>query len=190
MSLERHQWNIDVVTSAAGAKREAGALDGTGAPHGETSAYAAKGGLVSFVGAGPGAPDLLTLRGAQAMEAADVVIWASSLADQRVLAHAKQSAEIVDSAKLPMEGVLPYYERAAQQNLMVARVHSGDPSLWGPSRSSSSSVKPSAWTPRSCPGVQLHRGGGADRARADHPGGRPVGDLDQARRRQDPDAAG
>ena len=131
MSLERHQWNIDVVTSAAGARREAAALDGTGAPHGETSAYAAKGGLASFVGAGPGAPDLLTLRGAQAIAAADVVIWASSLVDQRVLAHAKQSAEIVDSAKLPMEGVLPYYERAAQQNLMVARVHSGDPSLWG-----------------------------------------------------------
>jgi precorrin-4/cobalt-precorrin-4 C11-methyltransferase len=88
-------------------------------------------GRVFFVGAGPGAPDLLTLRGAQAIAAADVVIWASSLVDQRVLAHAKQSAEIVDSAKLPMEGVLPYYERAAQQNLRVARVHSGDPSLWG-----------------------------------------------------------
>ena len=131
MSLERHQWNIDVVTPTAGARPASGALDGTGAPHGETSAYAAKGGLVSFVGAGPGAPDLLTLRGAQAIAAADVVIWASSLVDQRVLAHAKQSAEIVDSAKLPMEGVLPYYERAARQNLRVARVHSGDPSLWG-----------------------------------------------------------
>ena len=131
VSLERHQWNIDVLTSTAGAKREAGALDGTGAPPGETSPHAAKSGLVSFVGAGPGAPDLLTLRGAQAIAAADVVIWASSLVDQRVLAHASQSAEIVDSAKLPMEGVLPYYERAAQQKLRVARVHSGDPSLWG-----------------------------------------------------------
>ena len=88
-------------------------------------------GRVFFVGAGPGAPDLLTLRGAQAIATADVVIWASSLVDQRVLAHARKSAEIVDSAKLPMEGVLPYYERAAQQKLRVARVHSGDPSLWG-----------------------------------------------------------
>jgi precorrin-4/cobalt-precorrin-4 C11-methyltransferase len=123
MSLERHQRNIDVVTSAPGARR--------GATAGETSADAANGGLVSFVGAGPGAPDLLTLRGAQAIAHADVVIWASSLVDQRVLAHAKQSAEIVDSAKLPMEGVLPYYERAAQQKLRIARVHSGDPSLWG-----------------------------------------------------------
>ena len=88
-------------------------------------------GRVFFVGAGPGAPDLLTLRGAQAIAAADVVIWASSLVHPDVLAHAQKTAEIVDSAKLPMEGVLPYYQRAAQQKLQVARVHSGDPSLWG-----------------------------------------------------------
>jgi precorrin-4/cobalt-precorrin-4 C11-methyltransferase len=88
-------------------------------------------GRVVFVGAGPGAPDLLTERGARAIQDADIVIWASSLVDQRILAHAKSDAEIVDSAKLPMEGVLPYYQRAAQQNLTVARVHSGDPSLWG-----------------------------------------------------------
>jgi precorrin-4/cobalt-precorrin-4 C11-methyltransferase len=88
-------------------------------------------GRVFFVGAGPGAPDLLTLRGAQAIAAADVVIWASSLVHPDVLQHAKEHAEIVDSARLPMEGVLPYYERAAEQKLQVARVHSGDPSLWG-----------------------------------------------------------
>ena len=66
-----------------------------------------------FVGAGPGAPDLLTQRGARAIATADIVIWASSLVDQRILAHTSADAEIVDSAKLPMEGVLPYYERAA-----------------------------------------------------------------------------
>jgi precorrin-4/cobalt-precorrin-4 C11-methyltransferase len=86
---------------------------------------------VSFVGAGPGAPDLLTLRGAQAIATADIVIWASSLVHEDVLKHAKENAEIVDSAKLSMEGVLPYYERAARQELKLARVHSGDPSLWG-----------------------------------------------------------
>jgi precorrin-4/cobalt-precorrin-4 C11-methyltransferase len=88
-------------------------------------------GRVVFVGAGPGAPDLLTQRGAAAIATADVVIWASSLVDQRILAHASEHAEIVDSAQLPMEGVLPYYERAAHEQLTVARVHSGDPSLWG-----------------------------------------------------------
>ena len=88
-------------------------------------------GRVFFVGAGPGAPDLLTLRGAHAIAAADVVIWASSLVHPDVLTHAQKNAEIVDSAKLPMEGVLPYYQRAAREALTVARVHSGDPSLWG-----------------------------------------------------------
>jgi len=88
-------------------------------------------GRVVFVGAGPGAPDLLTLRGTRAIAAADIVIWASSLVDHGILAHAGRHAEIVDSAQLPMEGVLPYYERAAQEKLAVARVHSGDPSLWG-----------------------------------------------------------
>jgi precorrin-4/cobalt-precorrin-4 C11-methyltransferase len=86
---------------------------------------------VVFVGAGPGAPDLLTQRGARAIAGADIVIWASSLVDQRILAHTSADAEIVDSAQLPMEGVLPYYERAAHGKLTVARVHSGDPSLWG-----------------------------------------------------------
>jgi len=88
-------------------------------------------GRVVFVGAGPGAPDLLTERGARAIATADIVIWASSLVDQRVLAHARADAEIVDSAQLPMEGVLPCYQRAAREKLTVARVHSGDPSLWG-----------------------------------------------------------
>jgi len=88
-------------------------------------------GRVVFVGAGPGAPDLLTQRGTRAIEDADIVIWASSLVDQRILAHARSDAEIVDSAQLPMEGVLPCYQRAAREKLTVARVHSGDPSLWG-----------------------------------------------------------
>jgi precorrin-4/cobalt-precorrin-4 C11-methyltransferase len=88
-------------------------------------------GKIVFVGAGPGAPDLITLRGAAAIAAADVVIWASSLVHPGIVEHAHARAEIVDSAALPMEGVLPYYERAAAEGLTVARVHSGDPALWG-----------------------------------------------------------
>lgn len=88
-------------------------------------------GHVSFVGAGPGAADLLTLRGAGVIAAADIVIWASSLVHPDVVARARPGAEVVDSAALPMEGVLPYYARAAADGLRVARVHSGDPTLWG-----------------------------------------------------------
>ncbi len=86
---------------------------------------------VTFIGAGPGAADLLTLRGAAAINAADLIIWASSLVHPDVLRHARDGAEVVDSAKLSMEGVLVHYERAAREGLRVARVHSGDPSLWG-----------------------------------------------------------
>jgi precorrin-4 C11-methyltransferase len=86
---------------------------------------------VWFVGAGPGAADLLTLRGAEVIGACDVVIWASSLVHPHVLRHARLNAEIVDSAKLPLEGVEALYRRALAQDLAVARIHSGDPALWG-----------------------------------------------------------
>lgn len=86
---------------------------------------------VFFIGAGPGAPDLLTLRGARLISDADVVVWARSLVDEGVLDHASPDAEIVESTTIPLEGVRELYERAVREDLVVARVHSGDPSLWG-----------------------------------------------------------
>ncbi|ABG03610.1 precorrin-4 C11-methyltransferase [Rubrobacter xylanophilus DSM 9941] len=88
-------------------------------------------GRVWFIGAGPGAPDLLTLRGARLISEADVVVWARSLVHEGVLEHARPGAEIVESTTLPLEGVRGVYERAAAEDLKVARVHSGDPSLYG-----------------------------------------------------------
>ena len=86
---------------------------------------------VWFVGAGPGAADLLTLRAASVIATADVVVWASSLVHADVLAHARPGAQIVDSAALPLEDVRALYERALAEDLVVARIHSGDPALWG-----------------------------------------------------------
>jgi len=88
-------------------------------------------GSVIFIGAGPGAPDLITIRGARAIGRADIVIWAASLVHPDILEHARPDAEVIDSSQLPMEGVLPLYERAARDDLTVARIHSGDPALWG-----------------------------------------------------------
>ncbi|WP_018640078.1 precorrin-4 C(11)-methyltransferase [Parafrankia elaeagni] len=88
-------------------------------------------GRVSFVGAGPGAADLITVRGAAVIGAADIVIWASSLVHPDMLRYARAGAELVDSAALPLEGVEAIYRRAAADGLHVARVHSGDPALWG-----------------------------------------------------------
>jgi precorrin-4/cobalt-precorrin-4 C11-methyltransferase len=87
---------------------------------------------VSFVGAGPGAADLITLRGARRIAEADMVIWAASLVmAECVTEHARADAELVDSSRIAHEDVLGLYRRAAADGLRVARVHSGDPSLWG-----------------------------------------------------------
>ncbi len=86
---------------------------------------------VWFIGAGPGAPDLLTIRAAKLIGEADVVVWARSLVDEGVLEHARPEAEIIESTTIPLEGVRELYERAVREDLTIARVHSGDPSLWG-----------------------------------------------------------
>ena len=88
-------------------------------------------GKVTFVGAGPGAADLMTFRAARAIADADSVIWAASLVQEEVLEHARPDAEILDSSLIPMEDVLAVYARAAAEGRKVARIHSGDPSLWG-----------------------------------------------------------
>ena len=86
---------------------------------------------ILFVGAGPGAADLLTLRAVNAIAAADVVIWASSLVHEDVLEHAPADAEVLDSKVLTLEDVLAVYRRAKEQGLTVTRIHSGDPSVYG-----------------------------------------------------------
>lgn len=84
--------------------------------------------VISFVGAGPGAADLLTLRGAQRLAAADVVIWASSLVPAEVLEHCQDGVEVHDSAGMTLEDVLAVY--AARPRAAIVRLHSGDVSLY------------------------------------------------------------
>ena len=88
-------------------------------------------GKVWFIGAGPGSPDLLTIRGAKLIGEADVVVWARSLVHEGVLEYAAPGAEMIESTTIPLEGVRGLYERAVGEDLKVARVHSGDPSLYG-----------------------------------------------------------
>jgi precorrin-4/cobalt-precorrin-4 C11-methyltransferase len=88
-------------------------------------------GKVWFIGAGPGAADLLTLRAARLMGQADVVVWAASLVHPDVLTHARADAELLDSSSMTLEDVCRVYDRAVAERLHVARVHSGDPSLYG-----------------------------------------------------------
>jgi precorrin-4/cobalt-precorrin-4 C11-methyltransferase len=86
--------------------------------------------VISFVGAGPGAPDLITLRGAARLAAADVVIWASSLVPEAVLEHCRPEAELHDSATMTLEDVLGVYASHSEATPIV-RLHSGDPAIFG-----------------------------------------------------------
>ena len=84
--------------------------------------------MISFVGAGPGAADLLTLRAADRLARADVVVWASSLVSEDVLEHAAAGAVVHDSAGMTFEDVVAVYE--AHPGARVVRLHSGDVSLY------------------------------------------------------------
>ena len=84
--------------------------------------------MISFVGSGPGAADLLTLRGAQRLGAADVVVWASSLVPAEVLDHAAPGAVVHDSAGMTLEDVTAVYR--AHPDAAIVRLHSGDLSLY------------------------------------------------------------
>ena len=73
----------------------------------------------------------MTIRAARLIGEADVIVWARSLVDEGVLEHARPDAEIIESTTIPLEGVLGLYKRAVEEDLKIARIHSGDPSLWG-----------------------------------------------------------
>ena len=89
-------------------------------------------GRVSFVGAGPGAADLITVRGAKRIAEADVVLWAPSVIEAEcVREHARPDAELVDFSRVAEADVLEVYRRASAGKLNVVRLHAGDPSLWG-----------------------------------------------------------
>jgi len=85
--------------------------------------------LISFVGAGPGAADLITLRGRDRLAAAGVVVWASSLVPEAVLSHCDDDAVVHDSAGMTLEDVLAVY--AAHPESAIVRLHSGDPCIYG-----------------------------------------------------------
>ncbi len=86
---------------------------------------------VYFVGAGPGAPDLITLRGKALLENAEVIVYAGSLVNPSLLAFAGRECEIHNSAKMTLDEVIDTMQTAAAQGKVVVRLHTGDPSLYG-----------------------------------------------------------
>ena len=88
-------------------------------------------GKVIFIGAGPGDPELITVKGRNVIEKADVIIYAGSLVNKEVLSPSKKDCEIHNSAYLNLEETIDIMKKAISENKLVARVHTGDPSIYG-----------------------------------------------------------
>ena len=87
--------------------------------------------MVHFVGAGPGAQDLITLRGAELLKGAGVIIYAGSLVNPALLGLAREDCRIYNSAELTLEQVLDVMKAAQGEGLDTVRLHTGDPCLYG-----------------------------------------------------------
>ncbi len=86
---------------------------------------------VHFMGAGPGAPDLITIRGRDLIAKCPVCLYAGSLVPEEVVAFAPASALVLDTAPLNLEEIITEIQTAHEAGKDVARVHSGDPSIYG-----------------------------------------------------------
>jgi precorrin-4/cobalt-precorrin-4 C11-methyltransferase len=86
---------------------------------------------VHFIGAGPGAPDLITLRGLKLIQCCPVCLYAGSLVPKEIVAAAPADALVLDTAPMHLDEIIGHISRAHELGQHVARVHSGDPSLYG-----------------------------------------------------------
>jgi len=86
---------------------------------------------VYFIGAGPGAPDLITVRGLRLIESCPLCLYAGSLVPREIVAAAPKDAEIIDTAAMHLDEIIALMHAAHKRGADVARVHSGDPSIYG-----------------------------------------------------------
>lgn len=109
--------------------------------------------MIHFVGAGSGAPDLITIRGKDFLEKADVIIYAGSLVNPQLLDYAKEDCEIYNSAKMTLEEVLEVMRKAEKSEKMTVRLHTGDPCLYGAIREQMDVLDEEGISYDYCPGV-------------------------------------
>jgi len=87
--------------------------------------------MVYFIGAGPGDPELITVKGKKHIEESDIIIYAGSLVNKELLKYCKPSAEIYDSAGMTLEEVLEVMIKGTKEGKKITRLHTGDPSIFG-----------------------------------------------------------
>ena len=117
--------------------------------------------MVHFVGAGSGAPDLITVRGARLLTEADVVIYAGSLVNPALLDYTKPGCEIHDSAKMTLEQVLDVIRAAEAAGKNTVRLHTGDSSIYGAVREQFDALFALGIDYEVCPGVSSFCGAAA-----------------------------
>lgn len=117
--------------------------------------------MIYFVGAGPGAADLITVRGAALLEQADVVVYAGSLVNPAHLARTKKGCAIYDSASMTLEQVMDVMIPADREGKSVVRLHTGDPSVYGAIREQMDILDAHGVSYEVCPGVSSFCGAAA-----------------------------
>ena len=117
--------------------------------------------MINFVGAGPGAADLITVRGMNLIKQADVVIYAGSLVNPGLLGYAREDAEIYNSAKMTLEQVMDVMLAAEAEGKRVVRLHTGEPSIYGAVREQMDLLDERGISYASCPGVSACFGAAA-----------------------------
>lgn len=117
--------------------------------------------MVYFVGAGPGAKDLITVRGQRLLQQADIVIYAGSLVNPALLEYARYDCEIYNSAEMTLEQVIDVMRRGAAQGKEIVRLHTGDPCLYGAIREQMDALDRSDIGYEVCPGVSSFCGAAA-----------------------------
>ena len=117
--------------------------------------------MIYFVGAGSGAPDLITVRGAKLLSEADVIVYAGSLVNPALLDYKKQGCEVYDSARMTLEEVIAVMAPAAQAGKTVVRLHTGDPCVYGAHREQMDELDKLGIDYEICPGVSSFCGAAA-----------------------------
>ena len=116
---------------------------------------------IQFVGAGCGAPDLITVRGMRILEKADVIVYAGSLVNPELLTYAGANCRIYNSAKMTLDEVLAVMIPAYEEGLRVVRLHTGDPSVYGAIREQMDALDEKGIPYESTPGVSACFGAAA-----------------------------
>lgn len=109
--------------------------------------------MVHFVGAGSGAADLITIRGKNLLEKADVIIYAGSLVNPELLNYKKENCKVYDSAYMTLEEVIDVMVKAEEQELETVRLHTGDSSIYGATREQMDILDTKSINYDTCPGV-------------------------------------